>query len=741
MAESLSDFFSKTPDVTLNDCDREPLHQSSAVQDIGGLLAVDQTTQRVVVTTSSMREILGVGDRDLIGASLEDLSGSLQQSLRELEPEDREGHFSLSGEFSRDGVPLECMGHESEGRWILEFFPNQSLELNALRQMVRKVGRDGSRIVNAASLTEAAEIAAHCIRKLTGFARVNIYKFASDWSGKVIAEARADHMQSFLGLHFPESDIPQQARALYALIPFRAIASVDDSRDPLLHDASFKTEPLDLSKSIIRSVSPMHTAYLRNMGVGSSFSLALNQDGKLWGLIACHSDEPGLPPLDAWSLSREVGNSLMAFLKNEEVRQSARKIVELRKIERSLSHSLAERGEFQPMVEEISPSLLQLLEADGFAFKHGREIQVAGVTPPLDFIREFVEWLSSRGVSDVTYSTTALYKEWPRAEEFMQTACGALAQPVRANSAHYMIWFRGPLAGRVHWAGEPTTKFEPSDRGTLETPQPRASFAAWRAENSGVSREWSDVQARAASDSLREVLAVIAEMSMLSDENDMLRSFAAAAAHDIKTPLRGINFALSVMAEEEFEPSAVREFHDIAMLSATRLSELTSSLVEITSLNRDSIPREEVDLQAALEEVEALLALDVHTTKAQVHVEPIPPVLGDRSLLVSLFLNLVTNSIKFRRPEDSPKISIRGAAKADRVEIEVTDNGIGIPKESIEKVFKPLVRLHNKQKFEGTGLGLAICSRIVELHGGTIHIDPSYESGAKIVVCLPQVSS
>lgn len=739
MSDSLSDFFDEQHEATLNDCDREPVHLSGAIQDIGGLLAIDQESLNVVAATPGAGQIFGSSEKELIGMGVADVHTALQEELAQRSPEEDSVHFSIEGDFERDGTPLDCIGHFSQGLWILEFFPSRSLDVKALRTRLRRAARDSVRIVNSDTLEEAAKIASECVRELTGFARVNIYQFLGDWSGKVIAEARADQMPAYLGLHFPASDIPRQARELYSIVPFRAIAGVHDENETILHDGRFGTQPLDLSRSLIRSVSKLHTAYLRNMGVEGSFSLGIMHEGRLWGLIACHADAPGLPAYDTWTFSREIGNSLAAFLKQNDQRQSANMIVALRDIERGLSTSLENDTELPEVMKGVSPKLLELLDADGFAFKHGGQIQLTGSTPPIEFVRELVDWLPSQGDQDLSYCTTSLHLDWEKAREHMDTACGVLVQPIRPNRMYYMIWFRAPHAETVHWAGEPTTKFELAETRTMGSLQPRESFEAWRADRGDASAEWTKLQQRAASDSLREVLTVVAEMSALGEENAMLRSFAAAAAHDIKAPLRGINFALSVMEEEGFEREAVKEFHDIAVRSTSRLSDLTQSLVELGSLDRESIPSEAVNLEAALEEIRALLVFDVRRTNARIDIGSIPGVPGERALLQSLFLNLVSNAMKFAREGHAPEIRIEGATvdDASMAEIRVTDNGVGIPVDKVESIFAPLTRLHSNDEFEGAGLGLAICRRIAELHGGTIYAEPRQEAGSQFVVRLP----
>ena len=150
----------------------------------------------------------------------------------------------------------------------------------------------------ASSLQELYDITARAVRALTGFDRVMVYRYDADYNGEVVAEAKRADLNSFLGLHYPASDIPAQARALYEKNWIRLISDVDYAPAPIEPaDHPATGAPLDLTYSTLRSVSPIHLEYLRNMGVRASMSISLLRDDKLWGLIACHHYAgPHAPP-------------------------------------------------------------------------------------------------------------------------------------------------------------------------------------------------------------------------------------------------------------------------------------------------------------------------------------------------------------------------------------------------------------------------------------------------------------
>src|SRR6185312_14287449 len=148
------------------------------------------------------------------------------------------------------------------------------------------------RVRKTRGITELAQEAARQVTILTGFDRVMVYRFHPDGSGEVIAEVAKAGLETFLGLHYPASDIPQQARTLYTRNWLRIIADIGAKPVRLLSTATHSAGLLDLSMSTLRSVSPIHIEYLQNMGVGASMSISILRDGKLWGLFACHHYSP-----------------------------------------------------------------------------------------------------------------------------------------------------------------------------------------------------------------------------------------------------------------------------------------------------------------------------------------------------------------------------------------------------------------------------------------------------------------
>ncbi|MBE1296687.1 MAG: histidine kinase, partial [Rhodobacteraceae bacterium] len=310
-----------------------------------------------------------------------------------------------------------------------------------------------------------------------------------------------------------------------------------------------------------------------------------------------------------------------------------------------------------------------------------------------------------------------------------------LIQPIVVHRVCQLIWFRGPVTRTVHWAGEPKKELDAEGRLT-----PRKSFESWTQEHNDQSIPWNVAELQSAREIFTEFLDIMASQLLLKEENENLRSFAYTAAHDLKAPLRGINMALEWMSEDGFDPEAVRETHALALKSSEKLSELAEGLLELVILENQLLKRKPVDLSKVVAEVQDLLAGQIQAEHAQITVGRLPVIESNEQMMQRLFLNLLSNALKYRHPDRSPVIEITSVLFAEDVlEISVADNGLGVDLKFADKIFQPMERAHGNTAVEGSGLGLAICQRIAHKHGGTIALDlERQENGARFVIRIPQ---
>jgi light-regulated signal transduction histidine kinase (bacteriophytochrome) len=337
------------------------------------------------------------------------------------------------------------------------------------------------------------------IRELTGYDRVMVYRFRHDDAGEVIAEACADGMEPFLGLRYPASDIPPQARALYLRNRIRVIPDSAYEPVPIIPGVDATGAPLDLSQHALRSVSPVHVEYLRNMGVAASMSISIVSGGRLWGLIACHHREPRLVPpsvraaADMFSLfvSMRVTAAEHAIASQQDDR--AREVREM------LALRLSTREELAVTLANAIDIVEQALPCDGVALRCDGQWTTRGRTPTPEGLSRAIEWARMCGVKRLPAIDQADGWASPDANDGL---AGVLAIPFGRRD-DWLFFFRCEQVQDVVWAGDPRKPMVPTDDG--ERIAPRKSFASWRQTVRGRSLPWTEAD-RHAGERLRWLL-------------------------------------------------------------------------------------------------------------------------------------------------------------------------------------------------------------------------------------------
>lgn len=480
--------------LDLTSCDREPIHILGAVQAFGFLLAVSADW---IVTRASanapdwlgrpVEDLLGLPlDAVLDGEAIHLLRGQLQ-TLRGPDAVDR----VFAVRLRPDRPPFDVALHRSGGAIVIEAEPSAPEHLNAgnlVRNMV-------TRLQQTVDFDPLCCEAARQMRALTGFDRVMVYRFAADSSGEVIAEAARSGLDRYLGLHYPASDIPQQARALYERNWLRIIADVNDPGRAVLPARDPAGEPLDLSLSTLRTVSPIHLEYLRNMGVCASLSVSILRNGRLWGLFACHHTEPRHISLERRTAAELFGQMFSWILESREREVVAAQEARSREIHTRLMSAMASGGTSLEGLADFADELSGIVACDGHGLWVNGAITLQGATPTREEFTGLVRFLNRTAASQA-YATDEIGRFHEPGRDFTERAAGMLAVPVSRTPRDFLVFFRSEVARTVTWAGNPEKPASPGPNGVRLTP--RKSFEAWREVVRGRSLPWTEVEVRTA---------------------------------------------------------------------------------------------------------------------------------------------------------------------------------------------------------------------------------------------------
>ncbi len=546
----------------LNSCDREPIHIPGSVQPHGLLLVLHPETLTLLQCAGDTSLLPGGSDPQPgtpIGALLprgaEREIAAVAAEVDVLPP--RAVEFDLP-----DGTRIGLLLHRATAGIMVELerMPDDapSTRLSPLPIVQTMMAH----LQPASGSIDFCQLATQEVRRVTGFDRVMVYRFLADGSGEVVAETHAPGQDSFLGLRYPASDIPRQARALYLRNWLRLIPDVGYQPAALRPAISPLTGATpDLSFCVLRSVSPVHLQYLSNMGVRASMSLSIVRGGVLWGLIACHHDTPRHLPA-ALRAACELFAQMFSFqIEAREQAEDFRYGSRLRSVHEGLVQRMASEEALAFGLIKHRPNLLDFIDGDGVALLIDGNYATAGLVPEEAAVRALAAWIGETATEGVV-AIDDLPSVYPPAAAFAALGSGILTLSVSRTPRDYIIWFRRELVQIVTWAGNPD---KPMDSGPGEPAlTPRRSFAAWQETVRGHSAPWLTTEVEAARGlrvSLMEVVLrridqIASERAKAKDAQDFL---IAELDHRVKNSLAVI---LAVVRQSSGSATSVEAFVD-----------------------------------------------------------------------------------------------------------------------------------------------------------------------------------
>ncbi len=562
----------------LTNCERELIQLAGSIQPHGLLLVLDRVEGVITQASANAAEILGLRVA-LIGSRLADLHGDLAQRVRECitgfdltEPRALRCH-TQSGDTVRhwEGA-LHCI---EPNRLIVELetaSPSATFTVaHDQGLLLQLVGQSVQRLSNAASIGVLADTAVLSVRELIGYDRVMVYKFDALGHGKVISEARDPRLESLLGQQYPASDIPQRARELYLRNRVRVLVDVHYQPSVLETEAQpDDASPLDLSMSFLRSMSPLHLQYLKNMGVTATLVVSLVREGKLWGLIAAHHYSPRnvrFAVRAACDLLAEVMSTRIAAIENYAHAQVA---VMVRRLEQRLIEATSTEGDWRLALLRNPRTLLQPLEATGAALFTDGEILTTGEVPSTPELRELLHWIDGQKF-DALFSCSSVAKANPMLDSLTPTASGVMAVKLSTKRPEYLMWFRKEQLLTITWGGDPSKPMVNDNPLELS---PRRSFAAWSELVRSTALAWTSAElalGRAIGAALVDIIVqvhavrlLIAEHQLAGIRNTVQSSGEAVVIADAAGRLLFCNPAFSALTGRNED--AMTHLQEIALL-------------------------------------------------------------------------------------------------------------------------------------------------------------------------------
>jgi light-regulated signal transduction histidine kinase (bacteriophytochrome) len=715
--------------LDLATCDREPIHIPGSIQPHGVLLVAESSTQRIVQVAGNTRNVIGPPSPPFLGNSIKAVLGpaiaALIQSGQGVSWHEPFYLGSLTAAANPDKL-LDVTAHIREGLIVVEIEPAAAKPQSAA-QMLAKVRRISLELGAAGDLPALLQAAVRAIRTLVGFDRVMVYRFLDDGTGAVIAEDRAENLNSLVNHHYPASDIPTQARALYLKNLIRVIPDVSYAPAPLIPEINPMTgKPLDMSDCSLRSVSPIHVQYLKNMGVAASMSVSIVVDGRLWGLVSCHHRTPRLVPYEIRETCKYIGQLIGHEVKAREELDMQRKAFRLSVAREEFIHDLGSAAVEEGLLSEAA-GLKRLIPCDGAAIVFGTQIRRIGHAPSDDQIRTMLDWIVSSSSSDV-YATNSLIRDYTEAETYASIASGVLACLVDRELPAAVLWFRAEQIETINWAGNPHKPAELGSQPGILTP--RKSFEVWRETVRHQARSWYQPEIDAARRLGQAILqlrqqSTVRELNLqlrrtLSDKELLLTQkelLMQEVNHRVQNSLQLVNSMLNHQARQTSNQQVKAHFQE-----ASRRIMAVSTVHRRLWRRADHI--QNVDFGAYVEELrDALLESWGESWAGQIKIINADHVLVPTNQAVILALivtELLTNSVKYAYDGRPGPLEISVAQKArTTLQVIVRDAGVGI-REHVPK----------------TGLGSKLVRSLVSQIGGELQVLAA-SPGTSVAVTVP----
>ena len=702
-------------------CDQEAIHICGEVQEYGFLIGVQDSKitfySQNILDLFPLNNILGEDIHAFfaqlgIDINWENYSDNQELAIQHISYNNQEYTLSIHTQngFTFFEIEIVFPGHKINK----EYFAVQSI----LRNMDNK---------------DIWKLLLKEIQAIIDFDRVMIYQFLYDGSGQVIEELVKPNLESYLDLHYPESDIPAQARAMYLKNPVRITSHVSGTTSPIV--GIIPKENIDLTYSVTRASSPVHRQYLKNAHVESSFSTSIIVNGELWGLVACQNAAPKHLDLQ----SRLLAETLTRASANAYASQKSLKTLkEYQKINLnniSLRQNLLSEEDFGKSLKKNIRDIMDSCAADGMIIRINNEILTCGKVPNDNDIEKIIDW-SKQHNSDFEENTFASNSFCQTKDLDLDTpdkSCGIIISILGNNTSDMLIWLRKEQGHKIKWAGKPEKSAISEIRNGVEIIKfsPRKSFEVWKEYVKGTSLPWKIKEIESA----KWITSVILKAShtkssqildlnnQLKELNQELDSFSHSISHDLNTPLTVIKLNAQ-LAKRLPDPEKVQTTLDNIIAQVDTMSDMIRNVLELSRIKKSEIELKKIEVDSLIEKLAEDSKISFNCPKTEIIIENTPEVLGDKTMVYQVFINVIGNAVKYSSKSKKPLVKIVGKVYDDAVTYSITDNGIGIDQKESKKMFKIFSRMNNAKEFKGNGVGLSIVHHLMEKMGGKI----SYES-------------
>ena len=741
--------------VNLSDCDVEPLRRIQVVQAHACVIAIDRDTFVIEQISDNAEHFIGKPAAELLGQDLSvlweaDIIGLIRQGIR------RDDFASVNPirtylKRGPDTYAYQLAVSPTDRHFVIEVEPAESNFQTAAFQ--QRLGRAVEAIQGLKDFGRMFAQAAYIVKSITGFDRVMIYRFDDAYNGEVIAESREEHLEPFLHLRYPASDIPKTSRDIYHDNQIRMIAdTVAEPSEMVYADHVPADGVMDMTPVAARGMSPVHREYLRNIDVRATCSLAVIIDGKLWGLIAMHHYRgPRYLDYEMRSFLKFLGKVLSGHIALQSASEYRNRILEVNVVRSQLGEQISDSVDLgAALTNEGAYSVLDIVTGtQGAAVSVEGKLYTTGRTPDETHVERLAAWVASNHDDPLYFASSKLSDGYEQAHEFAEDACGVLLLWLEKDRREYIMWFREEIVRQVKWGGSPDKERVGTADGGYRL-SPSRSFQRYTEIVRGSCEPWTDAQVDAALALRSHVKDVVMRRyqqvkrvnAELADAYREMETFSYTVSHDLRAPLRGISGYAEIILEDYGDQldEEGREMLVSIRENTDRMNVFINELLEMSKVGVSELDVREVDLGQIARGAFAQLRPAYAERDVEFALAPdLPPVMADSRLMTVAIGNLLSNAIKYSYNQPSARVEfgyVPDHAGRRGPVFYVRDNGIGFDEAHASSLFEMFTRLNVDSRVEGNGVGLALVHRVIAKHQGEIWAESQTGKGATFYFSL-----
>ncbi len=723
---------SKQQAVDITNCDREPIHIIEQAQQHGVILIVDYKNNQVLQASNNCSNLLNLTVEQIVGKPLENV---FPQEISETIFNKIKTQQSLyPHELSFKNQKFLAIPHLTDNQELI-------IDIEPFGETVNPIlfQEELTKILKEIKDTDPVNVMCHqavsLIKDLYDYDRVMMYRFDEEWNGEVIAEVKEEKLESWLGLHYPATDIPKPARQIFLKQGVRMISDVNYQPAPLLPELNKK---INLSKSELRGVSPIHIEYLKNMNVGASLTAAVILNGELWGLIACHHYQPKFINYHQRQSCKFLAQVFSNKLALKESNTFLEKMNSSEKIRKKLLIQMNSIDDSTQALSKFTPKFTDLIGCSGGAIYNEKRITLVGKTPSEKQVKKLISKVIKRQPESV-FQTKQISRYYDKAAHFTETASGVLSIRI-GNEHNYVLWFRPEASTTVDWGGKPEKQGYVKDG--IQYLHPRKSFEKWTEEVSGISNPWKSYDIEAAANLQDTITHVLVrkqkdEIKNLNDSlvevNKELETFSYSVSHDLRAPLRGIDGYSRILINnyldnlDEYGQNALKTI----LSSAEEMDLLIEDILTYAKVGQNNLNLTTFSSKKLVENIISSQNIKSDYPSTGIIIEEnLPEITADKRMISQAFGNLISNAVKYSSKTENPKIEIGTTHENNKTVFFIKDNGVGFDPSFKNEIFDVFSRANSSKDFSGSGIGLATVKKVIDKHEGEIWAESQLNEGA-----------